>query len=115
MGDIFVNLLFDTGLTDPRKKVGRVFQYLDKTLESNGIVGTFPENDIAAYIIKVLNPKESRQRVEYEVSSQEEKQTVCMASSKSLTLLYNFLVQNYTLWYQLFPTGFTGTASNKKQ
>ena len=48
---------FDTYITDPREKVGRVFQYVDKKLEQHGVVGVFQQKDKAKYIIRAVEPR----------------------------------------------------------
>ena len=67
--DILGNLAFDARLTDPREKVGQVFQRVDKTIALNGIEGVFPVKEIATQIIKAVQPAELRRRVEYELST----------------------------------------------
>ena len=59
---ILRGLRFDPYLRDPREKVGRLFQYVDKVLEKHGVVGTFQAKDIAKYIVRVVEPKELRER-----------------------------------------------------
>ena len=62
--DILGNLTFDARFTDPREKVGQVFQHVDKILALNGIEGVFQVKEIATKIIKAVQPAELRQRVE---------------------------------------------------
>ena len=59
------NLSFDARLTDPREKVGRVFQRVDQIIELNGIAGVFPVKEIANQIVKAVQPVELRRRLEY--------------------------------------------------
>ena len=49
--DVLGNLTFDARLTDPKKKVGKVFQYVDKVILLNGIDGVFPVKEIASHIV----------------------------------------------------------------
>ena len=63
------NLSFDAGLTDPKEKVGKVFQYVDKVILLNGIEGVFPVKEIATQIVKAVQPVELRRSVEYELST----------------------------------------------
>ena len=68
---ILRGLRFDGRLTDPREKVGRVF-HMDKVLEKHGVVGVFPEIDIAKHkIIRTVEPKELRERIEFEINTEE--------------------------------------------
>ena len=62
--DVLGNLSFDAGLTDPKEKVGKVFQYVDKVILLNGIDGVFPVKEIATQIVKAVQPVELRRRVE---------------------------------------------------
>jgi len=48
-----------------------VFQHVDKKLEQHGVVGTFQAKDIAKYIVRAVEPKELRERVEFELSTEE--------------------------------------------
>ena len=59
--DVFGNLSSDAGLTDPKEKVGQVFQYVGK--------GVFPVKESATQIVKAIQPVELRRRVEYELST----------------------------------------------
>ena len=106
--DVLGNLSFDAGLTDPKKKVGKVFQYVDKVILLNGIEGVFPVKEIATQIVKAVQPVELRRRVEYELSTIAGKEI-----TKDLVQLYNFLVTKYAAWYELFPTGFINLAGSK--
>ena len=46
---------FDARLTDPREKVGQVFQYVDKIIIAlNGIEGVFPIKEIVTQIVKAI-------------------------------------------------------------
>ena len=54
------NLSFDAGLTDPKEKVGQVFQYVDKVIMLKGIEGVFPVKEIATQIVKAVQPVELR-------------------------------------------------------
>ena len=49
--DIVGNLSFDARLTDPREKVGQVFQRVDKIIALNGIAGVFPVKEITNQIV----------------------------------------------------------------
>ena len=83
--DILGNLSFDARLTDPRKKVGQVFERVDKIIALNGIAGVFPIiKEIANQIVKAIDPVELRRRVEYEQSTIRGKE-----NTKDLQLLYN--------------------------
>ena len=62
---ILRGLRFDPYLKDPREKVGRVFQYVDRMLEKHGVVGTFQAKDIAKYIVRAVEPKDLRERVKF--------------------------------------------------
>ena len=81
-------------------KVGRLFQYVDKVLEKHGVVGTFQAKDIAKYIVRAVEPKELRERVEFDLSTEEGKQY-----GRDLQMLYNLIVGKFTLWYTLYPDG----------
>ena len=106
--EVLGNLSFDAGLTDPKEKVGKVFQYVDKVILLNGIDGVFPVKEIATQIVKVVQPVELRRRVEYELSTIAGKEI-----TKDLVQLYNFLVSKYAAWYELFPSGFINPAGSK--
>ena len=67
--DVLGNLSFDAQLTDPKEKVGKVFQYVDKVILLNGIDGVFPVKEIATQVVKAVQPGELRRRVEYELST----------------------------------------------
>ena len=97
---ILRGLRFDPYLKDPREKVGRVFQHVDKKLEQHGVVGTFQAKDIAKYIVRAVEPKELRERVEFELSTEEGKQY-----GRDLRMLYTLIVGKFTLWYALHPDG----------
>ena len=97
---ILRGLRFDPYLKDPREKVGRVFQYVDRMLEKHGVVGTFQAKDIAKYIVRAVEPKELRERVEFELSREEGKQY-----GRDLRMLYALIVGKFTLWYTLHPDG----------
>ena len=96
-------LRFDPFTKDPREKVGLLFQHVDKKLNQYGVVGVFAEKDIAKFIVRAVEPRDLRERVEFELSTEAGKQY-----GRSLRLLYALLVEKYTLWYQLHPDG--GTA-----
>ena len=83
---------FDRYITDPREKVGRVFQMVDKKLEQNGVVGVFQEKHIAKYIIRAVEPRDLRERVEFEVSTEHGRQY----GRNLRMLLHVLLVEKYT-------------------
>jgi len=93
--DVLGNLTFDARLTDPKEKVGKVFQYVDKVILLNGIDGVFPVKEIASHIVKAVQPVELRRRVEYELSTIAGK-----GITRDLVELYNFLVSKYTACYR---------------
>ena len=97
---ILRGLRFDPYLKDPREKVGRVFQYVDKMLEKHGVVGTFQAKDIAKCIVRAVEPAELRERVEFDLSTEEGKQY-----GRNLQMLYTLIVGKFTLWYTLYPDG----------
>ena len=107
--DVLGNLTFDARLTDPKEKVGKVFQYVDKVILLNGIDGVFPVKEIASQIVKAVQPVELRRRVEYELSTIAGKEL-----TRDLVELYNFLVAKYTAWYELFPSGFINNPTGVK-
>ena len=77
-----------------------MFQHVDKKLEQHGVVGTFQAKDIAKYIVRAVEPKELRERVEFELSTEEGKQY-----GRDLRMLYTLIVGKFTLWYALHPDG----------
>ena len=61
-------LRFDDRLADPHEKVvGRVFQYVDKMQGQNGAVGVFVDKGIAKYLLRAVEPRELRERIESEI------------------------------------------------
>ena len=106
--DILGNLSFDAGLTDPKEKVGQVFQYVDKVIMLNEIEGVFPVKEIATQIVKAIQPVELRRRVEYELSTIRGKEV-----TRDLRQLYTFLIAKYEAWYAMFPTGFINPPGRK--
>ena len=97
-------LSFDAELTDPKEKVGKIFQYVDKVIMQNGIEGVFPVKEVATHIVKAVQPVELRRRVEYEPGKE---------VTKDLRRLYNFLLSRYAALYGLFPTGFINPTERK--
>ena len=107
--DVLGNSSFDAGLTDdPKEKVGKVFQYVDKVILLNGIDGVFPVKERATQIVKAVQPVELRRRVEYELSTIAGKEI-----TKDLVQLYDFLMSKYATWYELFPSGFINPTGSK--
>ena len=66
---ILRGLRFVPFLKDPREKVGRAFQHVDKKLEQYGVVGVFQEKGIAKFIIRAVKPRDLRERAEFELST----------------------------------------------
>ena len=95
-------------MTDPREKVGQIFQRVDKIIALNGIDGVFPVKEIATQIVKAIQPVELRRRVEYELSTIRGKET-----TRDLRLLYNFLITKCEAWYEMFPSGFINPPGRK--
>ena len=89
---ILRGLRFDPYLKDPREKVGRVFQHVDKKLEQHGVFGVFPEKDIVKYIVRAVEPKDLRARVEFELSTVQGRQY-----GRNLRMLYTLIVGKFTL------------------
>ena len=64
---------------------------VDKKLEQHGVVGVFQEKDIAKYIIRAVKPRDLRERVEFEISTEHGKQY-----GRNLRMLHVLLVEKYT-------------------
>ena len=100
LDEIFKPLRFDESRMDPADKVGRVFEMVDQLLEDHNIEGVFPDKAVTKYIVEAVRPMQLQRRVEYHTTTVTGK-----AILKSLPELYEYLVEMYSKWYELHPTG----------